>query len=143
MKEQAKYFFSLGDKRFQTHYSFLFIVFNILQRRALLLGSALKVKRASFTQFARTFSSVSSAAVSTVLERIEKGEGAVAHTNEERKVLRLMKEVNLVAAKVPGSSASRVAMRNEIRALTITHGMPAVVTTIYVKSVARVPFYDS
>jgi hypothetical protein len=130
LKEHVKYLFSLHDKRFQTHNSFLFTAFNILQRRALLLGSSLKVKKASFAQFARSFSSVSSEAVGSVLERIEKGDGVTAQTAEERKVLRLMKEVNLVTTKVPGSSAARVSMRNEIRALTMTHGMPSFYVTI-------------
>ena len=130
LKEHVKWLFSLRDRRFQTHYSFLFTVFNILQRRALLLGASLKVKRASFTHFAKSFSSVSSDAIGQVLARLENGEGATAHTEEERKVLKLMKEVNLVTAKVPGSSAARVAMRNEIRALTMTHGMPSFYVTI-------------
>ena len=130
LKEHVKCLFSSHDKRFQTHYSFLFTAFNILQRRSLLLGASLKVKKASFSQFARSFSSVSSEAVGRVLERIENGEGVTAHTDEECKVLRLMKEVNLVTAKVPGSSASRVAMRNEIRVLTTTHGMPSFYVTI-------------
>lgn len=130
MKEHAKALFSWHDKRFQTHNSFLFTVFNILQRRALLLGCTLKVKKASFSRFAESFSSVSSDAVRDVLERIEKGDGTTAHTDEERKVLRLMKEINLVTAKVPGSSAARINMRNEIRALTLTHGMPSFYITI-------------
>lgn len=43
---------------------------------------------------------------------------------------RLMKEVNLVTSKVPGSSAARVLMRNEIRALTMAHGMPSFYITV-------------
>lgn len=130
MKDHTKYLLSLHDKRFQTHNSFLFTVFNILQRRALLLGCSLKVKRASFNLFAKSFSTVSSEAIGDVLERIEKGGTVTACSKEERRVLRLMKEVNLVTAKVPGSSASRVNMRNEIRALTMTHGMPSFYITI-------------
>lgn len=130
LKEHAKYLFSLRDNRFKTHYSFLFTVFNILQWRALLLGSSLKVKKASFSQFAEDFSTVSSEAVGQILGRIEKGGSVAAHTDEERRVLQLMKEVNLVAAKVPGSSAAHVAMRNEIRALMMTHGMPSFYLTI-------------
>ena len=130
LKEHVKYLFSLKDRRFQTHYSFLFIVFNILQRRALLLHASLKVKKSYFARFARDFSNVSSDAVAKILQQIEKGERVKAQTDEERRILRLMKEVNLVTAKVPGSSASRVAMRNEIRALTITHGMPSFYVTI-------------
>jgi hypothetical protein len=130
MKEHTKWLFTLRDQRWKRHHSFLFSVFNILQRRALLLGSSLKVKRAAFNQFAQNFASVSSTAVEKVLVRIENGNGVTAKTEEERKVLRLMKEVNLVTAKVPGSSASRVAMRNEIRALTMTHGMPSFYITV-------------
>ena len=130
MKEHVKTIFSWHDNRFQTHYSFLFTVFNMLQRRALLLGCSLKVKKASFSRFAKQFSSVSSQAVARVLERVEKGERLTIETDEDRQVLRLMKEVNLVTSKVQGSSASRVAMRNEIRALTMTHGMPSFYVTI-------------
>ena len=130
MKEHVKALFTWDDKRFQTHYSFLFTVFNMLQRRALLLGCSLKVKKTSFDRFAKQFSSVSSQSVARVLEKVERGEKVAAETDEDKKVLRLMKEVNLVTSKVPGSSASRVAMRNEIRALTMTHGMPSFYLTI-------------
>lgn len=106
LKEHVKSLFSSRDNRFQTHYSFLFTVFNILQRCSLLLGASLKVKKASFGQFVRSFSSVSLEVVGQVLQRIEDGEGVTARMDEERKVLRLMKEVNLVTAKAPGSSAS-------------------------------------
>lgn len=130
LKEHVKWLFSLRDRRFQTHYSFLFTVFNILQRRSLLLHSSLKVRKASFSRFARDFSSVSSAAIGEVLAQVESGERVVGQTDEQRRAIRLMKEVNLVNAKVPGSSASRVAMRNEIRALTMTHGMPSFYITV-------------
>ena len=130
LKAHVKHLFSLSDKRFQTHYSFLFTVFNILQRRELLLQTSLKVKKSAFAKFAKEFSMVSSEAVGEVLQRVEKGERVTASTEEERRVFRLMKEVNLVTAKIPGSSASRVSMRNEIRALTITHGMPTFYITV-------------
>jgi len=130
LKEHVKYLFSMKDKRFQTHYSFLFVVFNILQRRALLLHASLKVRKSYFSKFAKDFSNVLSDAISGILQRLEKDERLVAETDEERRVLRLMKEVNLVTSRVPGSSASRVAMRNEIRALTMTHGMPSFYITI-------------
>lgn len=101
LKEHVKYLFSLGDRRFQTHGSFLFTVFNTLQRRALLLHVSLKVKKSYFSKFAKDFSSVSSKAIDGILEQLEKGGRVVASTNEGRRVLRLMKEVNLITSKVP------------------------------------------
>ena len=41
-----------------------------------------------------------------------------------------MKQVNIVTSNVPGTSASRVTMRNEIRGLMIEKGMPSFFNTI-------------
>ncbi|KAG1792597.1 uncharacterized protein HD556DRAFT_1215361, partial [Suillus plorans] len=59
MSRHAKHLFSLADRRFQEHYSFLFSVFNVLQRRELLLHTSLRVKRSNFHSAARKFASVS------------------------------------------------------------------------------------
>ncbi|XP_006463056.1 hypothetical protein AGABI2DRAFT_73333 [Agaricus bisporus var. bisporus H97] len=44
----VKHLMHLSDRRFQEHYSFLFTVFNIIQRRKALLHTSLKVKQSSF-----------------------------------------------------------------------------------------------
>ena len=88
------------------------------------------MKRSYFSTFAHDFSTVSSEVIGNMLQRVEKGEKVVPRMDEEQQVWWLMKEVNLITSKVPGSSAARVSMRNEIRALTITHGMPSFYITI-------------
>ena len=47
LKRHASHLLRLGNMRFQRHRSFLFVVFNILQRREVLLRSSLKVKKES------------------------------------------------------------------------------------------------
>ena len=47
-ENHIKHFLSLADRRFQEHYLFLFIAFNVIQRRKLLLHTSLKVKRTKF-----------------------------------------------------------------------------------------------
>ncbi|KAF8167655.1 hypothetical protein B0H34DRAFT_641905, partial [Crassisporium funariophilum] len=108
----------------------LFTAFNILQRRAVLLNTSLKVKKSNFASIAADFASVSAESIHIVTERISQGDGVTANNNDERKVLNLMKQVNTVTCSVPGTSASRVAMRNEIRALMIEKGMPSFFITI-------------
>ncbi|KAI0037765.1 hypothetical protein FA95DRAFT_1473765, partial [Auriscalpium vulgare] len=108
----------------------LFTAFNMLQRRTLLLHTSLKVKRARFPALAADFASVSVDAVHRVSERVSRGDYATANSDEERQVLRLMKEVNVVSSHVPGSSASRLAMRNEIRGLMMEKGLPSFYITI-------------
>jgi hypothetical protein len=58
-KRHIKHFLNLTDRRFQEHPSFLFIVFNILQRRTLLLHTSLKTKCRNFTSVANTFAAAS------------------------------------------------------------------------------------
>jgi hypothetical protein len=53
--------------------------------------------------------------VKSVSGRVANGESAAPKNAEERKALNLLRQVNGVAASVPGSSAARVDMRNEIR----------------------------
>lgn len=57
MGRHVKHLFSLYDRHFQKHYSFLFTAFNVLQRHEMLLQVGLKVKKHNFesvvSQFAR------------------------------------------------------------------------------------------
>ena len=129
-ENHVRHFLSLADRRFQEHYSFMFTAFNIIQRRKMLLHTSLKVKRSNFRSWADKFKNVSSDAIERVISRSSNGSYATAHDEEERKVLDLMKDVNTISSHVPGSSASRVAMRNEIRALTTKIGLPSFFITI-------------
>ncbi|KAI9059155.1 hypothetical protein FKP32DRAFT_1580447, partial [Trametes sanguinea] len=108
----------------------MFTAFNILQRRSVLLNTSMKVKRQYFNSFAERFALVSEDAVARVCARVAETGIIKGETAEEKRVVELMKEVQLVNRGVPGSSASRVAMRNEIRALMATHGMPSFYLTI-------------
>ncbi|KAJ3890277.1 hypothetical protein GG344DRAFT_12324, partial [Lentinula edodes] len=51
-------------------------------------------------------------------------------TVEERTVLELMREVNLVTSHVPWSPSSLVSMRNQIRGLMMDEGLPSFYLTI-------------
>ncbi|KAH9852986.1 hypothetical protein C2E23DRAFT_692265, partial [Lenzites betulinus] len=108
----------------------LFIAFNILQRRAVLLHSSLKVKKAYFEKFATNFVAIPEDALARVCARVADSGFVRAEDADERRVLKLMQEVQLVTSAVPGSSAARIKMRNEIRALMLTKGMPNFFVTI-------------
>ncbi|KAJ6559570.1 hypothetical protein B0H19DRAFT_864039, partial [Mycena capillaripes] len=101
-----------------------------MQRRELLLHTSLKVKKMNFASIAFQFASVSPEVVQRVSERVANGSSAAPKDAEEQKVLNLLKQVNAVASSVQGSSAARVAMRNEIRGLMIEKGLPSFYITI-------------
>lgn len=129
-ENHVRHFLSLADRRFQEHYSFMFSAFNIIQRRKMLLHTSLKVKRSNFRSWADRFKDVSTDAIERVISRSSNEKYVTAQDDEERKVLNLMKEVNTISSHVPGSSASRVVMRNEIRALTMKVGLPSFYITV-------------
>ena len=130
LKRHVKLLFSSTDQRFQRHYSFLFTVFNILQRREMLLRTFLKAKKDNFANVAARFAKVSPETIHIVSERVSRGDTTTANTPEENQVLQLMKEVKAVTVNVPGSVASKIAMRNEIRALILDQGLPHFFLTI-------------
>jgi len=43
LENHVKHMLSLADKQFQQHYSFMFVAFNVLQHRKLLLHTSLRV----------------------------------------------------------------------------------------------------
>ncbi|KAJ7858577.1 hypothetical protein B0H13DRAFT_1640393 [Mycena leptocephala] len=102
----------------------------MIQRRTLLLRTKFKVDRANFDHVAAKFGTVSPSTVHIVSERVAAGDIVTANSPEERHVLRLMKEVNLISAHVPGSAQSKLVMRNEIRALMVEKGLPSFYLTI-------------
>jgi hypothetical protein len=63
LKRHVKHLFNLADRRFQQHFSFLFTTFNILQRRAILLRTSLKVRKSSFDSISGSLANVSFDAV--------------------------------------------------------------------------------
>ena len=122
-ENHVKHVLALNDRRFQEHYSFMFVAFNIIQRRKLLLHTSLRVNRKNFSDWAQKFVNVSIDTMQALAERSLGGSQPMATTNDEQQALDLLKEVKLISANVPGSSASRMTMRNEIRANILSLGV--------------------
>ncbi|KJA28681.1 hypothetical protein HYPSUDRAFT_128517, partial [Hypholoma sublateritium FD-334 SS-4] len=74
--------------------------------------------------------SVSEDTIRIVCERVSKGDTVSYQNDDERKILKLMAEVNAINANVPCSVASKVNMCNEIRGLIISKGLPSFYLTL-------------
>ena len=84
LKRYTKHLFSCTDSHFQLHYSFLFIVFNILQRREMLLQTSLKTRKEKFPTVAAQFAELSPDAIHAVTKRVSRGDFATAHKKKRR-----------------------------------------------------------
>ncbi|KAF8577716.1 hypothetical protein K439DRAFT_1649015 [Ramaria rubella] len=100
-QSQASYYLDTDDRTFRYHNSFLFVVLNIIQRRMAHLHMY-------FTH-----------------------EGSYADLSAEQKqALDLLKHVNTVAARIFGSQASKIQVRNEIRNYIGLFGLPHIYLTM-------------
>lgn len=69
-KKHLQYLLSYGDKRFEKHSSFIFVVFNILQRRNACFKSKLIMKQPYSVPYAELISKVKSNDIENVLKSI-------------------------------------------------------------------------
>ena len=126
----GQHYLGLFDKRFQEHYSFMFVFFNMIQQRVASQQTNLRASRVDFNMIASDLVNVSNDAIQAVIDHLSKGDSITAKTPEEATVLKLMRDVQTVSSNIPGSAATRIAMWNEIRGLILRLGLPSFYVTI-------------
>ncbi|KAI0064804.1 hypothetical protein BV25DRAFT_1769928, partial [Artomyces pyxidatus] len=129
-QKQAAYYLDIQDRSFRIHNSFIFVVNNIIQRRQAHLHTALSVSKARFKDVAKELTSITPAMLHKVAKHLE-DEGKIQElTEEEKSVFQLLREVNAIAAHVPGSEASKLFARSEISSYMGYIGMPQIYLTL-------------
>ncbi|CAF4070456.1 unnamed protein product, partial [Rotaria sordida] len=126
-REHLRYLLSYADRRFEEHYSFIFVVFNILQRRTACFHAQLMTTRPWFQQSAQVLSSLSSEDVAAALINISKA--PYSKVTDER-INTLMKHIKIIGGHVMGSAHSRSALRTKIHSLCFYLGLPSLFLTI-------------
>ena len=95
-----------------------------MQRRAAHLHTHLTVKKNNFPTIAEKLVKVTPEILLSTARHLEHEGKYQDLTNEQRNAIDLLKHVNTVAARVPGSQASQIHTRNEIRNYFGYFGMP-------------------
>ena len=121
---QANYYFDIPDHRFRYHHAYSFVALNIIQRRAAHLHTHFTVKKNNFPTIAENLVKVTPKTLLSTARHFEHEGKYRDLTNEQREAMNLLKHVNTVAARVPGSQASQIHIRNEIRSYFGYFGMP-------------------
>jgi hypothetical protein len=126
----AEYFLDLQDHRFRAHRCFIFHALNIHQHRMAHLWTGLTVRKGRYNAIAPILASLEPKLIESVAKHIA-NEGKICDlTTEQQQVMTLMQEVNTIAAKIPGSSSSKLLLRNEIRAYMGYFGLPQLYLTM-------------
>jgi hypothetical protein len=127
-KKQIQYLLSYHDRRFEEHHSFIFIVFNMLQRREACLHARLMTSKPFFSKTADQIVSLNADDIKQVLNDFEKNKIGASSRNPQ--VNALLSQVKAVGGKVMGSVHSRSALRNQIHGLIFNQGLPSIFLTI-------------
>ena len=103
----------LKDSRFRTHYSFMFLAYNILNTLSVCKAARFKIMSSSDL---KTMSKITKKEIKEMLNSMELPKECQVHSS---KVEVLMKNVSAVGRNVPGSDYSKKKKRIEIRSLTL------------------------
>ena len=129
-QKHVEYLLDIADRRFRYHRSFLFVTLNIHQRRTAHLHTWLTVKKSRFAHIAPKLATISAERLKRVANHIEK-DGKISELSpQDQEVMVLMREVTAVSSNIPGSSASKLRVRNEIRAYMGYFGLPHLYITM-------------
>ena len=127
LREHVRYLLSYNDRRFEKHPSFMFVVFNLLQRRDACFHAQLIATRSYFRASANEIQSLNTKDIEIVLDIIAKNSYS---SRSDSKLNKLMHHLKTIGGRVMGSAYSRTALRTQIHALIFNQGLPGIFLTL-------------
>ncbi|CAF4931087.1 unnamed protein product, partial [Rotaria sp. Silwood1] len=123
LREHIRYLLSYNDRRFETNHSFIFVVFNLLQRRDACFHAQLIATKPYFRASADEIQSLKSKDIEMALDNISKK----TYSSESNSALnKLLHHIKTIGGRVMGSAYSRTALRTRIHALIYNQGLPSI-----------------
>ncbi|KAE8218866.1 hypothetical protein CF326_g9075, partial [Tilletia indica] len=120
---QAKYLLDITEPDFRRHWSFIFVVANIKQRRAIHHSSRFMCRAQDFDRITTVMRDLTPATVKRVSEHLSRGGSGTSLTSEEAKIWSVLKKCQLISANVPGSRAIMIRARADIRGYIGQYGI--------------------
>jgi hypothetical protein len=122
MQKHAECLLDASSRIFRYHDHFMFVVVNILNRRLAHLHTSFTVSRERFAKVAAVIADTKPEALLNAAETMSTDEAL--DPEKHKGALELIRNVNTVAARVPGSNAARIYARTGIRSYFHCFGMP-------------------
>ena len=127
LNQHIRYLLAYDDQRFEKHHSFMFVMFNMMQRRQACWNASLMASRPYFRDTATDLQTLTSTEIEAALISVTKHTFS-SITNP--RINTLMKQIRTVGGNVMGSAYSRTALRAQIHALIFNQGLPSVFMTV-------------
>ena len=123
-KEHKWHLLMYHNKRFQKDPAFPFVAFSHEQIKASTTGGFLLAETNKFDDIANCLLSVDQEVLSSIADRIYKGEQVKPSSQEETNCFQLIRDLDHIGGKVSGSVTSKKYMRNKIWSLIVHEGAP-------------------
>lgn len=127
LSQHSRYLLSYEDQRFEKHHSFIFVMFNVMQRRQACWNASLMASRPYFQETADDLQALTTKEIEAALISATKHTFSLM-TNP--RINTLVKQIRAVGGNVMGSAYSRSALRTQIHALIFNQGLPSIFMTI-------------
>ncbi|KAJ4487107.1 hypothetical protein C8J55DRAFT_423965, partial [Lentinula edodes] len=117
-------------RNFRYHHFFSFVALNVIQRRKAHLHTSLSISSNKYDYIASELLAVTPQILSNLAHKLKNESDNSSFTDDEQHAFRLLKEVNIIAAKIPGSQASKTRIRQQIRSYFAYFGLPQLFVTL-------------
>ncbi|CAF2063985.1 unnamed protein product, partial [Rotaria magnacalcarata] len=125
--KHIRYFLSYHDHRFEMNTSFIFVTFNILQRRTACAKSRILASRPFFSSQATEINQLTAKEVKIALDQIESNS---SERTLNPRLSAFLKQLKTISGSVMGSNQSRANYRVELHAQIFFSGLPNIFITI-------------
>ncbi|KZO91189.1 hypothetical protein CALVIDRAFT_489483, partial [Calocera viscosa TUFC12733] len=130
MSRQVKHLISLYDSPFASDPTFAFVCHNIIQKRAVVNSIRFRVRLSDKDRLIHEICNISKVDVDAFERRSRQDPHCRPVSGEERKIMHLLKGLNMCVHDLPGTAGYKTRCRNEIRSLCNTLSTPALYITI-------------
>ncbi|CAF3029262.1 unnamed protein product [Rotaria sp. Silwood2] len=127
LREHIRYLLSYNDRRFETNHSFIFVVFNLLQRRDACFHAQLIATKPYFQGSAQEIQSLNRNDIEMALNKSAKN---TFSSTANASLHKLLNHIKTIGGRVMGSTYSRTALRTRIHALIYNQGLPSIFLTL-------------
>lgn len=127
LMQHVRYLLALEDRRFEKHHSFMFVLFNMIQRRQACLNASLIATRPYFRDIAPNLQTITSHEIESALMAFMKNP---LSSLPNARINMLLQQIKTVGGHVMRSAYSRVVLRTQTHALVFNQGLPSIFMTI-------------
>ncbi|CAF1442322.1 unnamed protein product [Adineta steineri] len=127
LREHIRYLLSYNDRRFEKNHSFIFVVFNLLQRRDACFHAQLIATKPYFRSSAQEIHSLNTSDIEATLKNIS----TRTYNKGSNKALgKLVNHIKTIGGRVMGSAYSRTSLRTHLHAMIFNQSLPNIFLTL-------------